>query len=572
MKSLYRCGRYRSSGSAVAVTLVVATAVTLVVGCQSHGPTASTASARGRSLDPVRTDINLSGPFLENPDGKDPHDPEAYQRCGEPMIAKDVLRPENLTVICMGVRGLNYQSPQPRVDWEFVDVTRSRGRAVDPVFVSNDGGTSWRRVLPDPLSSKHMLTDRDPVAAYGPKGEIYLAADAIARPVDGKHGPVLVTPGLAPDETLGTGFARSLDGGKTWGEAIVLPTPGGPRQMVVDQSTGVIYTASTCANTTTIGVFGCTPGGRVLAVSRDQGRTWDPAVDIRNKEPPSATRTPGRLYTIGGGSFAAAHGVFAIVKPAAPPAAAAPGAAPAGGGGFVVRFSTDQGGTFSEERPLPLGGCRPGRMVADPGHRGGFAVLASCGGTANEKQWWVATPSVLRVFVTRDMGVTWKQSGDLSVPPPPGYVLDPNAWKGSPTDAPPGTLVKPLPTIFYIGLTAIDYGPTGALGVAWLQTYGPAATPIPPAERLVPFAPFRNPQPNGPRDFFVALSPDGGVTFDKPMRVNTKASPPMDPREHDGNEYTGIVLDRNFAYTVWPDWRSGEMQTWFRKIPLPGGS
>lgn len=549
-------------------TPVVATAVAWFLACQPFASTVHGASPQGKGADPIQTDINISGRFLQNPEGKDPHDPDNIQRCGSPRLVKNVLQPEarDLAVVCFGVGGFNFQTPQPRTDWSTTDVTKGPSRAVAPVFVSNDGGNTWRRVLPDPLTGDYFQSDRDPMAAYGPKGEMYISADAEHFPVERKYGPVVVTPGLFPKEVVGLGFSRSVDGGRTWSKASLIPLPPSSPQIAVDQTTGVIYATSICVYVTKnrIGPFGCRAGQRMLAVSTDQGRTWSPSPEIFSKEPATTTRTAGRLHDVSGlapSYLTAAHGVFATI-----------GRSEADGNQRALRYSTDNGATFAEN-PMKLGAnCSPQKIVADPTHRGGFAVLAGCSQPSEHKEWWLSRLPSLRVYVTRDMGVTWKEGPELAAPPPPGYVVHPSKAQESPTDEPLSSLVSLMPMSFFINKTEIAYSPTGVLGVAWTQIYGPAFRAS-PGTNLPMYPPAVREDPLGPSDFFLALSSDGGTTFGKPVRLNTAASPPSDPRQHDGDErWMGLVLDRRFAYAAWGDWRSGEVQTWFRKVPLPGGS
>ena len=200
----------------------------------------------------------------------------------------------------------------------------------------------------------------------------------------------------------------------------------------------------------------------------------------------------------------------------------------------------DEGRTFVK-RPTPVvssGGSTCTKTVifglaADPTRRGVFAVLAACG----------EAPRALGVYVTEDLGMSWSEVAALAVVPSPDY-------KGEPSD-------------FNVNRPSIAYGPTGALGVLWRQAYGttPRGARPPKAVMNVQY---------GPQDVFLALAPDG-KTFGSPIRLNTTASPPPDPRFEGGDDISGLVLGRDCAYSVWGDWRSGELQSWFRKIPIRVG-
>jgi hypothetical protein len=155
----------------------------------------------------------------------------------------------------------------------------------------------------------------------------------------------------------------------------------------------------------------------------------------------------------------------------------------------------------------------------------------------------------LRVYVTHDLGQAWTRTGDLAVVPPPVLIIDPR----DPSED--GYANKPQPNNFAITRPRVAYGPTGVLAVMWRQAYGPPRQ--------------QGRAANGPQDVFLALSADRGMHFGAPTRPNTAASPPPDPRRIGGQDLSHMVLDERFAYTVWDDWRSGEMQAWFRKVRLP---
>jgi hypothetical protein len=197
----------------------------------------------------------------------------------------------------------------------------------------------------------------------------------------------------------------------------------------------------------------------------------------------------------------------------------------------LFEYSTDNGATLIHEE-IPLGSSTPCSspavtgMAGDTVQRGTFAVLVLC----------PPNPRALRVFLTHDLGATWTETADLAVVPPPDF-------QGNPSP-------------FGINRPWIAYGPTGALGVLWRENYG-----------VGPFPVFGTPT-GGPYDVFVATSADGGSHFSSPVRVNTAASPPADPRTPYFDDISGLTVDRHFAYAVWGDWRSGELETWFRKVPI----
>jgi hypothetical protein len=507
------------------VGTVVAIGALTAVATSAVGASANPAAGAGNA---IKTDINVSGPYLQSRDSVD--------RCGEPQITQDLRRPKILVMSCMSSYGMTYrsQAPESFLTWSDVDVTKTDISRPCHTFISRDGGNEWQPLRANGASSPMDWGCGDPNLLSGPNGEMYLSGNDLHYPADGKLAPAYTLPPFitVPQEPIGQGFTRSLDGGKTWSRPTLIPLAIDRPLMAIDHSTGVIYAEAACGvhdPVTGIGPYGCTPDSRNLAVSTDQGRTWTPSPDLHNTLPPTGDLTPGRLHDIhiGGLDFmAAAEGVFAT--------AGTPGVGEEGGSGDGVEFkySTDNGVTFTK-RDIPLGDSVPcdtpsvQGLAADPTHRGTFAALVLCAPSAH----------AVRVFVTRDLGATWRETADLADAPPSDYQ---------------GT-----PSPFGVNRPWVAFGPTGALAVMWRQAYGSARFPALGA--AVP----------GPQDVFLAMSVDGGRSFTAPTRLNTAMSPVPDPRMFFGDDISHVIVDSEFAYVVWGDWRSGELETWFRKVPLP---
>lgn len=501
-----------------------------------YSPTANAANA-------MAIDIDVSGPFLQHLT-KDPHSPGSAWRCGEPEITQDVLHPATLVVDCMSAQ-INYQTPMANLFWSFKDVTKA-DKFHQPcyAFISHDGGEHWREINPDPLVSSIANSCADPMAESGPKGEVYLAEDGQHFPVNREYGSVIVQPNEAPLEFVGIVFTRSVDGGKTWSKLAPVPTAVDRPFWTVDESTGTVYDMSGCIRVTTIGEYGCTSNSRNLAVSANGGESWVPSVNISTQAPPTTALTAGHLHNVTFGGFAssisAARGIVGIA-----------GVDGRAHNSVEFKYSADSGVTFTQQ-PIPIGGtpCTSPQVAgtaADPTRRGSFAVIVLCN----------PLPKVVRVFVTHDLGHTWAETTDLAVAPPPGYVTPPEEAQSSPSVAKLSTLITAIPTPFDVNRPWIAYGPTGALGVFWRENYG--------SPSQAAFGRFIA----GPQDVFLAISPDGGTRFEKPVRLNTAASPAADPRQMGGDDTSEVILGTHYAYAVWGDWRSGELETWFARIPIP---
>jgi hypothetical protein len=57
-----------------------------------------------------------------------------------------------------------------------------------------------------------------------------------------------------------------------------------------------------------------------------------------------------------------------------------------------------------------------------------------------------------------------------------------------------------------------------------------------------------------PYNVWAAISRDKGATFSTPLKVSSGDSPAGNSI---GDDYSGIVLDREYLYAGWADWRPG---------------
>jgi hypothetical protein len=504
------------------VAVVVVSALSLAfVGATAPSPATAT-----RAVQPRRqpTDLNLT---------KDPKN-----RYGEPQIAVNPKNPNNLVyaVLTMGTTYACQKANRPEckeADSAFGPqpaglIGNKPAFSHVRVYTSFDGGKTWKQstnVPAFPPEHRQLVERGDPLITVGPDGTFYLGWDDIRF--------------CACPETIidagGIAISKTTDGGRTWSKPVLSGTPVDRPFFATDQSTGVIYEAST-------GQLGApsegdpnlpevpitAPGDRWLVASRDGVQWSDP-------------KPFGGVSTFPPGAFGdAAHGMYATAfKPSDP------GLCGATSGCIVFQTTTDEGATWSRHTvPVPADATGAPLVAADPKAAGHFAVAVLNGAKAE-----------FLVYETRDAGATW--TGPATV-----------------TDEPTKTHFHPW----------MAYSPQGVLGLMWQTNVNTA--PAPPSGGLPAALPESGLEalpehvretieqqaagPPSPYNVWAAVSRDGGATFGAPLKVSKKDSPA--PQEFlpfgIGDDFSFITLSATHAYVGWADYRSGDRQGFFSAVDL----
>jgi hypothetical protein len=456
-----------------------------------------------------------------------------YLSSGEPEIAVDPRNPRNLAVIEFAIGSGTMRAPS--------SATNPLSGATDPaaivaqstydgrVMLSRDGGDHWVQSGTPPASDpkSRVHGGGDPMIAIGPDGTIY-AADETPPASTGEvaaSGPRVLAEYLSHFNVM---ITASRDRGHTFSAPQIAGTPADRPWMVVDQSTGMVYTVSSGPLNVTTGVHNVAgpdaPNDRWLVA-------WQPHLAGRS-EP---RRLGGPDFSGSGGStLTAAHGVVAatFVLGGPTPGAGFTGAPPApvpvpaslqsALNGAVTscsiqapclffETSSDQGQHWARHHVVVPGGFsgQHANVSADPGRPGRYAISVL---TSDRTKFLV--------LVTDDSGATWSR---------------------------PVTILETASGVNFKQWMA--YGPTGVLGLVWRKERSdltPAKPPNAPPES--PLFPSTGPA----YDVYAAISCDGGATWLPTTRVNAETSPAGPPGRDD---FSFIALDARYAHLVWGDHR-----------------
>jgi photosystem II stability/assembly factor-like uncharacterized protein len=483
---------------------------------------------------------------------------DLQHRYGEPQIAVNPKNPKNVVYAVMTIATTyacqkanrpgctetdSAYGPQPKGLIE-----NNRDFSQVRVYTSTDAGKTWQRSADVPVSppGNPALVERgDPLLTVGPNGTFYLGWDDIRF----CHCPTTII------DAGGIAISKSTDGGRSWTKPVLSGTPVDRPFFATDQSTGVIYEASTGAlgaNSKGDPALPKTPiagsgGDRWLVASRDGVHWSDPK--------------PFGGFTGIGASGDAAHGMYATAFK--PTDSASCGGTP---GCTVFQTTTDQGATWSRHAlPVPGGASASPLVAADPSATGHFTVAVQ--DTAKTQ---------FLLYQTHDAGATW--TGPTTVTDDPakshfhpwlaysakgvvGLMWQTNVagkpgLSGALPAAVPEELLQQLPETVREAIAAGQPVPESVL-----QT-------LPESVREAIAA-----QASGapsPYNVWAAISNDGGTTFTAPLKISTADSPAPQAFLPFGiaDDFSFIALSNQYAFVAWADYRPGDRQGFVSAVTL----
>jgi hypothetical protein len=449
---------------------------------------------------------------------------------GEPQIAIDPANPAHMAVIEFA-RG-SKQFPAYQLGIGASEIARDRaspyGGTDGDISLSADGGDTWTKLpRPNPAATPPITTTPtvrkgggDPYIAYGPGGVIYVGEE-VATNRDRPGYPF-----DAPDDD--PTVAASADFGRTWTPPTEFHTPVDRPWITVDQSTGKLYSVSS-------GYLNFTDHTHNIPGPNAVLDRWLVVYQPMLKGQTTPRRLGGPDFAAtNGNTIAANHGVIAATfvlgqkswedahqaehSPIIPVPASLRAVTPASVSEcspdklcLFFEISKDEGLTWSRHNvPVP-GGFSAGywvNMAADAGRAGRYAIAV-----LNPAQ------TALLVVVTDDYGATWSAPAEI-----PQIAA--------------GVVFKQW----------IAYGPTGVLGVVWKNRRDDI--PVPQVPPIVSGDDRDTIQPAF--DVYNAISCDGGLHWQTPVRLNAVTSPPGFTRSDD---LSYIALDSHASHMVWADRR-----------------
>lgn len=431
-------------------------------------------------------------------------------RSGEPQIAVNPTNTDNLLMVYTEF-GIDESPTRYGYDRWFEPGYPNAGLAL-----SFDRGETWQ------IQPKPFPTMEEVVASVGYEHLmegwnlgpplLCLGDPMVAAGPDGTFYIASVV-NIAPVAAVGYGgvaVTSSTDGGRTWAPPVLSGPPWDRPWLRVDPTTGTIYVASSGPLRRST--------DRWVSASHDRGRTWTRPRGMGDHWGINGILGPDIAFaTSATATIAAAHGVLAGAFQVEFPASLAhliPEPVPAH---VFFQTSTDDATSWQRHRvPMEGDGSSRVQVSADPSCPGKFAVCVPSPGCTE-----------LLVAVTEDSGETWTSPAHLASPRGGGCYKQ---W--------------------------MDYSPGGHLGLVW-RTPTDAASGSLGAFGAPPL----------PYDIWTALSLDGGKQWSKPLRVNSAPSPGPGPSDL-GDDLSWITLDQTHAHLGWGDWRDGDRNSWYGRVPF----
>ncbi|KAH8675246.1 Sialidase [Xylariales sp. PMI_506] len=295
---------------------------------------------------------------------------------------------------------------------------------------------------------------------------------------------------LEDNETSHPQLTKSTDGGKTWSVPSVTPLfMQGATKLRVDLTTGKVY-----ANGASSWEYPA-----AVSVSSDGGDTWAPFNQIPGPINICLDyEIPGLAPVCGfpGRSIAVHDGILA--------------SAANGLDGYPEMYvSRDDGVTWTT---LPLTDSH-GNLVANG--TGPMMPVSGVGLPSDPTPWVAADPT---------------KKGRLALMVPREFTLEIYITENAGTNFTGPTVIQTP----YAQRPAVDFGPTGLLGVMWRTN----------SSNIL--------------DAYSTVSFDGGLTFPTPLKL-TNVSEPVGETGQPGDRASFIALTDKYAYVAWSDGRDDAM-------------